>query len=102
MNIDGDTKALLNRWEHLRAGDTKAVKREIAVRAIGLLVFSAATFALGKGVYLFPASIGFALFGWSIAEANALRVRRITWPIFSRYIDWDRVRDDLHGPATSS
>ena len=58
MNIDGDTKALLNRWENIKDGDglTKAVKVEVAVRAIGLVAFSLAGIALFEGVY--PSSCG--------------------------------------------
>jgi hypothetical protein len=32
--------------------------------------------------------------GWVVAERNALRLRISQWPIFSAYIDWDRVHQD--------
>ena len=35
-----------------------------------------------------------AVSGWVIAERNALQLRVSQWPIFSEYIDWDRVRRD--------
>jgi hypothetical protein len=37
--------------------------------------------------------------GWLLAERNALETRTKQWPIFRRYIDWNRVQTDLHGAA---
>ena len=42
---------------------------------------------------IFVAAVS-AVTGWVIAERNALQLRVSQWPIFSEYIDWDRVRRD--------
>ena len=99
MTLDNYTKALLSRWEGLKSGDglLRAAKVALALRIVGLIAFVLASVALIQGISPMFAVIGAAVFGWTTAEANALSQRARMWPIFSRYIDWNRVRDDLHG-----
>ena len=102
--IDDDTKRLLERWDDIKRGEglKRADKVTTVLRIIGAVTLVLAGIALFNGVYPIPAAIGAAVYGWTTAEANALRSRQKMWPVFDRYIDWKRVQDDLHDPATQS
>ena len=95
--MDDEARSLLVRWQSLERGD--GLKRAQSV----VQYLTAAGFVLWLvvvvGLYFrfHPAAIAAfaAVTGWVIAERNALRIRLAQWPVFSRYVDWRRVQEDL-------
>lgn len=94
--MDTYRKQLLRRWRSLQDGSglVRAAKLArllwVAGLLLALLVACAVTYRLNP---ILIAAIS-AVTGWVVAERNALRLRISQWPIFSEYIDWDRVRQD--------
>jgi hypothetical protein len=94
--MDIPRKQLLKRWESLKDGTglVRSAKLARLLSASGfvlvLLVTCAVAYRLSP---IFVAAVS-AVTGWVIAERNALQLRVSQWPIFSEYIDWDRVRRD--------
>jgi hypothetical protein len=92
--MDIPRKQLLKRWESLQDGTglVRSAKLARLFSASGFLLVLLVTCAV---VYrlspIFIAAVS-AVTGWVIAERNALQLRVSQWPIFSEYIDWDRVR----------
>jgi hypothetical protein len=94
--MDIPRKQLLKRWESLQDGTglVRSAKLARLLSASGFLLVLLVTCAV---VYrlspIFIAAVS-AVTGWVIAERTALQLRVSQWPIFSEYIDWDRVRRD--------
>jgi hypothetical protein len=95
--MNGDTKQLLARWQALE-GEDGLRRATLTARILWLVGLGLAVFvALAVAYELHPAfvAIGAAVMGWTIAERNALRTRIAQWPTFKRYVDWNRVKQDL-------
>ena len=91
-------KTILRRWAALERGDgvvrARWVKRGCIIAA--LVLFEAGWLAgtYWKSPAYVPLMIG-VIAGWLIAESNALDYRMRAWPIIRRYIDWERVHQDI-------
>lgn len=100
-HMNGETRQLLARWHALEAGDglrrVAFTARVLWFVGLGLAMFV----ALAVTYRLHPAVVaaGAAVMGWTIAERNALRTRLTQWPVFKRYVDWNRVKQDLADAA---
>ncbi len=95
--MNGETKQLLARWQALD-GEAGLRRAALTARILWLVGLGLAMFvALAVAYKLHPAfvAIGAAVMGWTTAERNALRTRLAQWPIFRRYVDWNRVKQDL-------
>ena len=97
--MDAETRRLLNRWQSLRSESglarAKSATRILWILGLGLFIFV----VIGLYYMLPPVilAVASAAVGWVIAERNALKSRITQWPGFARYIDWDRVSNDLDG-----
>lgn len=94
--MDIPRKQLLKRWESLQDGTELARSAKLArlLSASSFLLVLLVTCAVAYRLSpIFVAAVS-AVTGWVIAERNALQLRVSQWPIFSEYIDWDRVRRD--------
>jgi hypothetical protein len=94
--MDIPRKQLLKRWQSLQDGTglVRSLKLARLLSAAGLLLVLLVTYAVTYRLSpIFVAAVS-AVTGWVIAERNALQLRVSQWPIFSEYIDWDRVRQD--------
>ena len=95
--MDAKSKELLLRWQSLNEAEAmkRSRKHMLVFRCTGLVAF----FAAATGIALDRSSAAVAVpaiaFGWIVAETNALRTRMDQWPIFKRYINWQRIADDL-------
>jgi hypothetical protein len=56
---------------------------------------SLVVFGVAYGLHPAAIAVAAAAMGWIIAETNALRWRLAQWPTLKRYIDWQRVHEDL-------
>ncbi len=101
MSVDNETRQLLSQLEGQRDGEflARAAKLATILRAgaAAMLIMTAIT--LYQGEHPVFAAFGAAGFGWATTEANSIRHRLRSWPIFSRYIDWERVQGDLGSRA---
>jgi hypothetical protein len=96
--VDASTKQILMRWQSL--ADGSGLRRAALISRIlsvfGLLLTGIAiygsTLRLNASFTVAAALIA----GWVVAEGNALRSRVAQWPIFTTYLDWGRVRQDLN------
>ena len=95
--MDAKSKELLLRWQSLNEVDAlKRVRtRALAFRCAGLVVFAAAAAGIALDWPPVVVAVLAVAFGWIVAETNALRTRIEQWPTFKRYINWQRVTDDL-------
>ena len=94
--MDLSRKQLLKRWQSLKDGTglVRSAKVTRLLSAASLLLVLLVTYAVTYSLSpVFVAAVS-AVTGWVIAERNALQLRVSQWPIFSEYIDWDRVRRD--------
>jgi hypothetical protein len=90
-------RAALKRWSDLRSAEK--VKRIKQIALILRLTSAALCAVLVVGVSesapaLFNVTVAF-LFGWLVAESNALRTRIELWPVLMRNINWERVDQEL-------
>ena len=94
--MDIPRKQLLKRWESLQDGTglVRSAKLARLLSASGFLLVLLVTCAVAYRVSPIFVAAASAVTGWVIAERNALQLRVSQWPIFSEYIDWDRVRRD--------
>ena len=94
--MDIPRKQLLKRWESLQDGTELARSAKLArlLSASSFLLVLLVTCAVAYRLSPIFVSAVSAVTGWVIAERNALQLRVSQWPIFSEYIDWDRVRRD--------
>jgi len=95
--MDKETRELLSRWESLRSanGLAHATSMTRILWLLGLVLFLGVVIGLYYALYPAVLAAASAVMGWVIAERNALKSRMSQWSIFSRYLDWERVRDDL-------
>ncbi|MHB8866729.1 MAG: hypothetical protein ACYC6N_30580 [Pirellulaceae bacterium] len=97
--MNTDTRQLLSRWQSLKkdGGLQHAASMARMLWFVGLLLCLFVVF--GVVCRLHPALIAAAsaVMGWVVAERNALRTRLSQWPVFTTYIDWKRVEEDLRG-----
>ena len=97
MPIDRDTRELLLRWRSLADGDGLQ-RAYTTMRVLWVLGLASTTIVVvAVAAKLHPAISGVAgmFAGWMIAERHALRGRIPLWQKLKRYIDWNRVQDDL-------
>ena len=89
-------KELLRRWSSLQDGGglVRAAKVARLLWIVGLLLTLIVAGAVAYRLNPILIVVISASIGWIVAEGNALRLRISQWPIFSEYIDWDRVRQD--------
>jgi hypothetical protein len=94
--MDIPRKQLLKRWESLQDGTglVRSAKLARLLSASGFLLVLLVTCAIAYRLSPIFVAVVSAVTGWVIAERNALQLRVSQWPIFSEYIDWDRVRRD--------
>jgi hypothetical protein len=90
--------AILRSWMTLKDGDgirrARCTSRILSLAALVLTVI--VVFGVVRGGM--PATLLVAMsisIGWLLAERNAIDLRRRQWPFVSRYIDWNRVQNDL-------
>jgi hypothetical protein len=94
--MDIPRKQLLKRWKSLQ---------DILDSFAAQSLFDCSQPQSSSSCCLLPVSVAYRLSpifvaavstvtGWVIAERNALQLRVSQWPIFSEYIDCDRVRRD--------
>jgi hypothetical protein len=96
MAMEIPREQLLRRWRSLQ-DDTGLIRAARLARLLwvaGLLLALFVTYAVAYKLSPILIAAVSAIAGWDIAERNALRLRISQWPIFSEYIDWDRVRRD--------
>jgi hypothetical protein len=94
--MDIPRQQLLKRWESLQDGTglVRSAKLARLLSASGFLLVLLVTCAVAYRLSPIFVAAASAVTGWVIAERNALQLRVSQWPIFSEYIDWDRVRRD--------
>lgn len=97
MSVDAATKTLLQRWLELtKPGALERVKTlSLVFWILGLIVFLAVGLAISQGYSPVIVAGGGMVAGWLIAETNALRARITQWSTFQRYLDWNRIEQDL-------
>ena len=97
MPIDAETKHLLLRWQALNKSDglQRAKSMALTLWIFGFTVFVVVAVALAKAHSTVLVACGGAVAGWLIAETNALRNRIAQWNTFQRYLDWQRIEQDL-------
>jgi hypothetical protein len=95
--MPSQTHRLLTRLHALEKGGgirrASAVSRVLFI--VGLLLAIFIGYAVVFNFHLSLIAIASAGVGWVIAERNALRLRISQWPVFRKYIDWQRVEEDL-------
>ena len=94
--MDIPRQQLLKRWESLQDGTglVRSAKLARLLSASGFLLVLLVTCTVAYRLSPIFVAAASAVTGWVIAERNALQLRVSQWPIFSEYIDWDRVRRD--------
>ena len=95
--MNTEMKNLLERWRSLDKDDGLR-RADFTARVlwfVGLALFILVAFGVVHGLHPAAVAVAAAAMGWVIAERNALRTRLVQWPIFRRYIDWNRVQKDL-------
>jgi len=95
--VNTETKNLLERWQSLEKDDGLR-RADFTARVlwfVGLALFILVAFGVVYGLHPAAVAVAAAAMGWVIAERNALRTRLVQWPVFKRYIDWNRVQEDL-------
>jgi hypothetical protein len=99
--VDGNTKQILARWQFLEEGSglrrAAQMSRILWIVALLLVAFVGYAAAFRLNPILIAAAALVA--GWMVAERNALRSRQAQWPIFRKYLDWNRIRQDLNDGA---
>jgi hypothetical protein len=97
MPIDAETKRLLLRWQALNkaGGLQRAKSMALTLWIFGFIVFVVVAVAIATAHSAVLVACGGALAGWLIAETNALRNRVAQWNTFRRYLDWQRIEQDL-------
>jgi hypothetical protein len=95
--MDPHSKKLLLRWQALRKSDglPRASSLARALWVSGFVLCLIVVFGIVYSWSPVAIAVAAAAMGWVIAESNALRSRLAQWPVFSRYIDWHRVDEDL-------
>ena len=102
--MNTETKNLLERWQSLDKDDGLR-RADFTARMlwfVGLALFILVALGVVYGLHPAAVAVPAAAMGWVIAERNALRTRRVQWPIFKRYIDWNRVLEDLRNDDKES
>lgn len=94
--MDIPRKQLLKRWKSLQDGIglVRSAKLARLLSASSFILVLLVTCAVAYRLSPILVAAVSAVTGWVIAERNALQLRVSQWPIFSEYIDWDRVRRD--------
>lgn len=97
MPVDAETKHLLLRWYSLSQSDSlrRAKSMALTLWIVGLVVFVLVAVAIARGASPVLIACGAAVAGWVIAETNALRTRIAQWDTFKKYLDWQRIEQDL-------
>jgi hypothetical protein len=95
--MEATTRALLQRWLALADGDglARATRAARLLWVAGLALTVLVVNGLWFGLHPVAVAVLAGIAGWVIAETNALRSRIAQWPEMRRYIDWDRVREDM-------
>jgi len=97
MPVDAETKSVLLRCKGLSQPETLQRAKSIALwlRLAGLVVACLVVVAIAKGFSSVWVAVGAVVVGWLVAETNALRTRLSQWGTFSRYLDWQRIEQDI-------
>jgi hypothetical protein len=97
MPVDAQTRRLLLRWQALTKPEELQRAKSTVLRLwmLGLIIFLIVLAAIVKGLSPLVVAFGGIAVGWLMAEANALRARVAYWGTFQRYLDWDRIQQDL-------
>ncbi len=95
--MEATTRVFLQRWLAIEDGDgtARATRTVRILRLAGLALTVVVVDGLWFGLHPVAVAVLACLAGWVVAETNALRSRIAQWPEMRRYIDWDRVREDL-------
>ena len=97
MPVDLETKRLLLRWHSLSRPEALQRVRSIALTlwVVGLVVFILLAIAVARSSPPVLIAFGGVVAGWLISETNVLRTRIAQWNTFKRYLDWQRIEQDL-------
>ncbi len=97
MPVDAETKRLLLRWHSLSQPDAlqRVESMALTLWIVGLAVFVLVAILIARGASPILIACGAAVAGWIIAETNALRTRIAQWDTFRKYLDWQRIEQDL-------
>jgi hypothetical protein len=103
-SMNTETRLLLVRWQALERGDglRRAGSTARALWLGGLVLFLFVALAVVYSLHPAYVAVAAAVMGWTIAEMNALRKRAAQWPIFAKYVDWERVKRDLDDDTSGS
>lgn len=104
MNHNFKQSTVLKRWVDLRSQEGWRRVNKI-ILYLRIITF-ALCFALVWSIFynesrVMPALIGITL-GWVVAEKNALRARKKTWPLLEKIIDWSLVEKKLSDATDSN
>jgi len=101
MPIDAETKRLLFRWQALNkpGGLQRAKSMALTLWIFGFIVVAVVAVAIANGHSAVLLVCGGAVVGWLTAEANAMRSRIAQWNTFQRYLNWERIEQDLKDAA---
>jgi hypothetical protein len=97
MPIDAETKRLLRRWQALnkQGGLQRAKSMALTLWIFGFTVLVVVAVAIATLHSAVLVACGGAVAGWLVAETNVLRNRIAQWNTFQRYLDWQRIEQDL-------
>lgn len=91
--MENSEQQILRRWRDLKTGGglVKARRMSLLLRIISLCSAVFIVFAVTQNYHPALLAIAGTVFGYCVAEGNALSSRIAMWPLIEKYLDWDSV-----------